>query len=97
MENLNLMMDLIEKYGEENVIEQMEEKTLSFVLSLQKFKNVNRKEDAKSYNELYNEVCEKLADMKLMMEHSSFLFNQNYIDEHYNNKKNELINSLEMY
>ena len=86
MENKNLMQDLIEKWGEEAQMDMIVEKSLLLAVSIQKLKRIEHKEDYLSYQESYNDVCEKVADMRLMIEQAEFLFNVNDINRHYENK-----------
>ena len=95
--NKDLMQDLVEKWGEEAQMEMIMDKTLSLASSLQKFKMVNRHEDFSLYKTSYDDVCEKIADMQLMVEQSRFIFNTDIINEHYKNKVNYFKNSLNEY
>lgn len=90
MKNKNLTLDFIEKMGEDYQLNMIIERCLSLSLSIQKLKNVNRKEDYLSYIEIYNDICERIADMRMVMEQTEFLFNINEINTHYDNKIREL-------
>jgi len=86
MENKDLMQDVIEKWGEETQLDMMVEKSLLLARSIQKLRKIERGEDYTSYTSSYNEVCERIADMRLMIEQAEFLFNTTEIDNHYQNK-----------
>lgn len=86
MENKNLMQDLIERWGEEAQMDMIVEKSMLLAVAIQKLKRIEHKEDYLSYQEAYNNVCEKVADMRLMIEQAEFLFNVNDINQHYENK-----------
>lgn len=94
MGNKNLMLDVVEKWGEEAQMNMIIEKSLLLAIAIQKLKRVERKEDQLSYNTSYNEVCERVADMRLMVEQAEFLFNTTEINNHYKNKVEHLIQSL---
>jgi hypothetical protein len=97
MENKDLTVDLVEKWGEEVQMEMIIEKCLELSLSIQHYKRTEIKEDYLEYSKMYNIVCEKIADMKLMIEQSEFLFNANEIKKHYENKLENLKKSLNDY
>jgi hypothetical protein len=94
MENKDLMRNAIEKCGEEAQLDMIVEKSLLMALSIQKFRKTNIKEDYLNYTTSYNDVCERIADMRIAIEQSEFLFNENEINEHYQNKIYDLKNSL---
>jgi len=94
MENKDLMLDVVEKWGEEAQMDMIIEKSLLLAIAIQKLKRVERKEDQLSYNTSYNEVCERVADMRLMVEQAEFLFNTTEINNHYKNKVEHLIQAL---
>lgn len=94
MENRDLMQDLVETWGEEAQLNMVIEKSLELAVAIQKFKKVEHKEDYLEYSHVYNDVCEKLADMKLMIEQSEFLFNSNEIHNHYEIKVQHLKQAL---
>ena len=86
MENRNLMQDVVEKWGEEAQMDMIAEKSILMAMTIQKLRRTDRREDRRAYNEAYNNVCERVADMRLMVEQSEFLFNTTEIDNHYTNK-----------
>jgi hypothetical protein len=94
MENKNLMQDVIEKWGEETQMDMIVEKSLLLALAIQDMRRIERKEDHLSYSIAYNEVCERIADMRLMVEQAEFLFNTNEINNHYHNKVQNLVKEL---
>lgn len=94
MENKDLMLDVVEKWGEEAQMDMIIEKSLLLAIAIQKLKRVERREDQLSYNTSYNEVCERVADMRLMVEQAEFLFNTTEINNHYKNKVEHLIQAL---
>ena len=81
-----LFQDTVELWGEETQLNMIVEKSMLLGLSIQKFKRIDRKEDYIEYSSAYNQVCENIADMKLMLEQAEFLFNADYINQHYLNK-----------
>jgi hypothetical protein len=97
MENRNLMQDLVEKMGEESQLDMIVEKSLQLALVIKKLKRTNRKEDYENYSIAYNEACERVADMRLMVEQAEFLFNTNSINDHYNNKIQHLKEALKVF
>lgn len=90
MENKNLMRDVVEKSSEESQLDLMVEKSLKLATAVNILKGKNHKEDHLSYSIAYNEVCERLADVRLMVEQAEFLFNKNEVDTHYNYKLQQL-------
>lgn len=84
--NYYSMMNLIENFGEDKVMSSLIEKCLNLASSVHNLREINRKEDALLYNKAYNDVCEDIADMKLQIQMSEFLFNFNEIENHYENK-----------
>lgn len=94
MKNKNLTLDLIEKMGENSLIEMIIEKSTLLSLSIQNLKKIEHKEDHIAYRDSYNEVCERIADMRVMIEQAEFLFNTNEINNHYENKIKHLQKSL---
>lgn len=89
-----LTRELIEKWGEETQIEMIIESSLKLALSLQKFKLSDKKDNYLEYVETYNETCSKIAEMKLMIEQSEFIFNKNEIDKHHDLMIKHLKNKL---
>ena len=83
MENKDLMQDLIEKWGEEKQLDMIANRCLQLAMSIEDYKKANFKEDHQQYVSTYNSVCDKIADMKLMIEQAEFLFNTNTIDQFY--------------
>jgi hypothetical protein len=94
MENKYLMQDVVEKWGEEAQLDMIVEKSLLLAMSIQKLRRIKSKEDRLSYSTAYNEVCERVADMRLMVEQAKFLFNTNEINNHYQNKVQQLVQAL---
>ena len=94
MKNRNLMQNAVEKWGEEAQMDMIIEKSLKLATAINILKRQNHKEDHASYSIAYNEVCERVADMRLMIEQSEFLFNTNEINNHYQNKLEYLAKSL---
>jgi len=93
----NLMQDLIERFGEESQLDMIANRSLQLALSIQEYKKANIKEDYTHYVKSYNDVCEKLGYMKLMMNQAEFLFNENTIDQSFENESKNLANSLNQY
>jgi len=96
MENKNLMRTAVEKLGEETQLDMIAEKSLLTAIAIQEFKKTNIKEDYLNYASTYNDVCERIADMRLAIEQAEFLFNTNEINEHYQNKLDVLKQSLDV-
>ena len=94
MENKYLMQDVVEKWGEETQLDMIVEKSLLLAITIQRLRRIERKEDHLSYSDAYNDVCEKVADMRLMVEQAEFLFNANEINNHYQNKVQYLTQAL---
>jgi hypothetical protein len=92
MKNRNLMQDVVKTYGEESQLDNIIDSSLKLAMAVREYKKF--KNDKLQYAEVYNEVCERIADVKLMMESAEFLFNGNSINEHYNNKIHYLKESL---
>lgn len=88
------MQDLIEKWGEEAQMNMIIEKSMQLAMTLQKLKRIERKEDYSLYSATYKDVCENIADMRLMVEQAEFLFNTNEINNHYQHKVEGLIEAL---
>lgn len=82
METSQLTQDLIEKWGEETQIEKIIESSLQLSLSLQKFSQTSKNENHVKWSKSYNDVCSRIAEMKIMMEQCEFIFNKNEIDNH---------------
>ena len=94
MENKDLMQDVVEKWGEDAQLDMIIEKSLLLALSIQKLRRIERKDDYVNYSNSYNEVCERIADMRLMVEQAEFLFNTTEINNHYKNKIQHLTEAL---
>jgi len=94
MEKRFLMQDLIEKWGEEAQVDMIIEKSMQLAITLHKLKRVERKEDYSLNLKTYNDVCECIADMRLMVEQAEFLFNTNEINTHYKHKVESLTSAL---
>ena len=90
MENKNLMQDVVEKFGEIPQMDMIAEKSLKLATAINILKRQNHKEDHLSYSIAYNEVCERVADMRLMVEQAEFLFNKDEVDKHYQYKLQQL-------
>jgi len=86
MKNRDLIQDLVEKWGVESQMDMIINRSLQLALSIQEYKKANFKEDRQYYIDSYNLVCERIADMKLMIDQAEFLFNSDEINQHYNNK-----------
>ena len=101
MKNKDLMQDAIEKWGEEAQLDMIVDKSLILSTAIQNFKKVNLSEDDRydgpNYSIAYNEVCERIADMKVMIEQAEFLFNTNEINNHYKHKIEYLREALNDY
>lgn len=97
MEATTFKQDLIEKLGEEVQLEMIIESTLKLSLALQQFKMTDRDEDYTEWVNKNNEVCQRIAEMKLMIEQSEFLFNQNEIKKHHDLMLNRLKEKLTEY
>jgi len=91
------MQDAIEKWGEEAQLDMIVDKSLLLSSSIQNFKKINRNEDHTGYSIAYNEVCERIADMKVMIDQAEFLFNTNEINNHYKYKIEHLKEALNEY
>lgn len=94
MDKRFLMQDLIEKWGEEAQMDMIIEKSMQLAVALQKLKRTERTEDYSLYNKTYNDVCENIADMRLMIEQAEFLFNTTEINNHYQHKVEGFISAL---
>lgn len=90
--NYYLMTELIENFGEDKVMSSLIEKSLDLASNVHNLKETNRKEDYLSYDKLYNKVCENIAEMKIYLEMTEFLFNLNEIQNHYENKMMDIQN-----
>lgn len=94
MENKNLIQDVVEKWGEDAQLDMIVERSLLLAISIQRLRRIERNDDYELYSKAYNDVCEKIADMRLMIEQAEFLFNTNEINNHYENKVQHLAQSL---
>lgn len=90
MKNTDLMRDMVEMTGEMEQFDNIANSCLKLALAIQEYKKANFKENNLDYNEKYNYICEKIADMKIMLEQGEFLFNSNTINEHYRNKLDDI-------
>jgi hypothetical protein len=97
MENGQLTQDLIEKWGEETQIGKIIETSLQLSLSLQKFSQIKKKEDHVKWNESYNDVCGRIAEMRIMTEQCEFMFNKNEINNHHDLFMKSLEKELTQY
>ena len=97
MEKKLLMQELIEKRGEKAQTDMIIEKSMQLAMSLHKLKRIERKENYSLYSETYNEVCENIADMRLMIEQAELLFNTNEINNHYQHKLEGLVSVLNKF
>jgi len=97
MKNKDLMQDLVEKWGEEKQLDMIANRSLQLALSISDYRKANFHEDREQYNKTYNDVCERIADMKLMIEQAEFLFNSNTINQHYEIKAQGLTEALNQF
>jgi hypothetical protein len=97
MENKELMQDVVEKWGEEAQLDMIVEKSLLLALAIQKLRRTDRKEDYIEYSKNYNDVCERVAEMKIMTQQAEFLFNTTEINNHYENKIKHLTEALKEF
>jgi predicted choloylglycine hydrolase len=97
MEKKLLMQDLVEKFGEKTQTDMIIEKSMMLATSLHKLQRIERKEDYSLYNKTYSEVCENIADMRIMIEQAEFLFNTNEINRHYQNKLENFTKALDEF
>jgi hypothetical protein len=77
-----LSLELIAKLNENEQITMIIETALRFVSTLHKYQQISNKEDYNLYSKLYNDTCNSLAEMKIMLEHAEFIFNKNEIHKH---------------
>lgn len=89
--------DLIEKLGEDIQLEMILESTLKLSLALQRFKMSDKNEDYLEWVTNNDEVCERIAEMKLMIQQSEFIFNPNEIEKHHDLMLNRLKEKLTEY
>lgn len=89
-----LMQDFIKNFGEESQLDMITNRILQLALSIQEYKKANIKEDYAQYVKSYNDVCEKLGYMKLIMGQAEFLFNSNTIKQSFEIELENLLNSL---
>lgn len=87
MESKVLNQEILEKLGEEAQMEMIITEAHELGIALQDYKIKKNKErfPAPFYSDIiesYNEVCEKIASMKIMLEWAEFLFNSNDIEKH---------------
>lgn len=94
MKNKDLTQDLVTKFGEDMMLEQILDNCLKLSNAIQEHKNINFSEDYLKYSESYNLMCERIADMKLAINTAEFLFDYREIDKHYNIKTEQLTKSL---
>ena len=84
MKSKVLNQEILEKLGEEKQMDIIITESHELGIALQDYKI--KKDDKESYYldiiESYNEVCEKIASMKIMLEWAEFLFNSNDIEKH---------------
>ena len=66
-------------------------------LTFQQFKQIDKKENYLEYCNSYNEVCQKIAEMKLFLELSEFIFNKNEIDKYQDLVTHHLKEKLQEY
>jgi hypothetical protein len=94
MNNKDLTQDLVMKFGEAMMLEQILDNCLKLSVTIQEHKNIDFKEDYTKYSESYNTMCERIADMKLALNTAEFLFDSREIDKHYDTKILNLYKSL---
>jgi len=84
METKELTQDLIDRWGEETQMEMIINSSHELGMALQDYKLKKKSTDC-LYTELsdsYNEVCERIGKMRIMMDSAEFLFNKNEIEKH---------------
>lgn len=82
MDTRELTQDIIERWGEESQIEMIINSSMKLGLALQDYKT-KKDESQVDFIETYNQVCERIAEMKLMMEQAEFIFNKDEIQKHH--------------
>ena len=85
MKNRDLMQNLVETQGEESQMDMIVNRSLQLALSINEYKKANFKENRQQYIDSYNLVCERIANVKLAIDVSEFLFNTDSINSHYEN------------
>ena len=94
MKNKNLTLDMVMKFGENMMLEQILENCLKLSNTIQEHKNTEFKEDYAKYSKSYNLMCERIADMKLALNTAEFLFDNREIERHFEIKTEQLVKSL---
>lgn len=94
MEKGELTQNLIDKFGESEIIDSIIEKHLKLAFTLMLHKKINREEDYVGYTESYNKVCEDIAKTISSIDQLEYLFNAYDINQHYDNITEELEKSV---
>lgn len=94
MENRDLMRQLIENFGEESQKNTISESCFNLIVAIKELEKMNRKENHLNYSIAYNNVCERIADMKISLQKAEFLFNTDTINQHYKYKVDDLIKAV---
>jgi len=93
MDNLNLYNKAIDKWGNESQVDILIEEMSELIFALQKYK---RKSDKIPKKERYDNICEEIADVKIMIEQCDILFDKTKINNYYLYKLNRLENKLKI-
>jgi NTP pyrophosphatase (non-canonical NTP hydrolase) len=87
---MNLYQKVINKWGVETQINILIEEMSELIFAIQKIKRGNKEK----YLKRYNNICEEIADVKIMIEQMDYIYDKKKIDYYYNKKILKLKNKL---
>jgi NADH/NAD ratio-sensing transcriptional regulator Rex len=84
MKTKELTRELIDRWGEETQMEMIINSSHELGMALQDYKFKKNTKDClyTDLSDAYNEVCERIGKMRIMMDSAEFLFNKNEIEKH---------------
>jgi len=90
----NIYKKAIEVWGEESQLNVTVEELAELIFAIQKMKRSGTDDEMM---DRYNNVCEEIADVRLMLNQMEHIYDKEKIDEYYKEKKEGVIKKLKKY
>jgi len=94
MKNKNIYKRAVEMWGVDAQSDVMMEECAELIFAILKMK---RSGTSQQITDRYNNVCEEIADVRLMLNQMEYIYDKNMIDDYYKEKKDGVIKKLENY
>lgn len=90
----NIYKRAVEMWGTEAQSDVMVEECAELIFAIQKMK---RSGTSQQMVNRYNNVCEEIADVRLMLNQMEYIYNKDMINKYYKEKKEDVIKKLDKY